>query len=206
MDFLHRHRTKFAWIGGTIGAGYALTKYIKYKWNEIVTLRALEMGARSNLKYRFELNIKDCHFVVESLLPGLKDHIFQELNVELLTTQLKQRQGDSNSLLEESKKQKREMWNELKVQTFCRVLASLYLLNLLTTFTTVQLSLLGSMLYIDSVVALHQSQMNSEEESQRSISEETERQYLTLSWYLLNVGWKSCVERIRNVVEKQLKG
>jgi peroxin-3 len=154
------------------------------------------------------LNIKDCHFVVESLLPSLKDNIFQELNVEFLTSQLKQKQVDSNTLLEESKKQKREMWNELKIQAICRTIAAIYLLNLLTLFTTVQLSLLGRILYLDSVRALASSAQTSDLDPKqgtntfRSISEEIERQYLTLSWYILNIGWKQCVERIRKSVLK----
>jgi peroxin-3 len=195
MNFLSRHKNKFAWIGGTIAIGYGLVEYAKYKWTEMITERSLEMSSRSNLKYRFELVLKDCQFVVESLLIGLKDNIFQELNVELLTTQLKMKQGDSNSLLEESKKQKREMWNELKIQSFCRVLSSMYLLNLLTVLTTVKLSLLGRMIYLDSV----------QDQDVKTVSEETERQYLTLSWYLLNVGWKDCVARVRQAAEKQLK-
>lgn len=45
-----------------------------------------------SLKYRFELNLKDVQFVVESLLVGLKTALFEELNVEDLTNQLKQKQ------------------------------------------------------------------------------------------------------------------
>ena len=36
---------------------------------------------------------------------------------------------------------------------------------------------------------------------EESISEETERKYLTLSWWILHVGWKDVGERVRKGVE-----
>jgi peroxin-3 len=38
-------------------------------------------------------------------------------------------------------------------------------------------------------------------ESRKGLSFETERKYLTFSWFLLNVGWKGLVERVRKAVE-----
>ena len=89
--------------------------------------RSQEMSARQNLKYRFELNLRDCHFVVESLLPALKDNLFEEMNVEMLTQQLKGRQGESPEMLEQPKKQKREMWETLKIYSFARTICTVYL-------------------------------------------------------------------------------
>jgi peroxin-3 len=159
-----------------------------------------------SLKYRFELNLKDCLFVVESLLPALKDALFEELNVELSTTKLKQRQGDTqNALLEESKREKRELWNTLKVQSFTRTLASVYLVNLVTILTCVQLSLVGRYVYLDSVLTSNLKESTLEDDqvaAEKIIADETERKYLTLSWYLLNIGWKDCVKRVQEGVEK----
>ncbi|KAI9354117.1 Peroxin-3 [Zopfochytrium polystomum] len=36
----------------------------------------------------------------------------------------------------------------------------------------------------------------------KALSFETERMYLTFSWFLLNVGWRRCVDRVRSAVEK----
>jgi peroxin-3 len=38
------------------------------------------------------------------------------------------------------------------------------------------------------------------------ISEETERKYLTLSWWILHVGWKDVGERVRRAVEEVFEG
>ena len=37
-------------------------------------------------------------------------------------------------------------------------------------------------------------------------SEETERKYLTLSWWILHVGWKDVGERVRRGVEEVFEG
>lgn len=163
---------------------------------DMLSQRSKELNARKNLSLRFELNLKDCHFVVESLLPALKEHLFEELNVELMTANLKLRQGEGADSVEDGKKQRMDMWSTLKITSFARTLGSIYLVNLVSSMTCVQLSLLGRYVYLDSI------EIDQDENVARSISDETERHYLTLSWYLLNVGWKACMERVQKAVEK----
>ena len=38
------------------------------------------------------------------------------------------------------------------------------------------------------------------------VTEETERKFLTLGWWLLNVGWKDVAERVRSAVEVVFSG
>lgn len=100
----------------------------------------------------------------------------------------------------------------------------MYLVNLVTILSCVQLSLLGRFAYIDSVAAMKRKRelstpaklsvsggggeypettgFDDEDEVERCISEQTERNYLTLSWYLVNVGWKDCVARVEKAVEE----
>lgn len=50
---------------------------------------------------------------------------------------------------------------------------------------------------------------NTEEETAHRaevISEETERKFLTLSWWILHVGWKDVGERVRRGVEEVFEG
>ena len=108
------------------------------------------------------------------------------------------------------------------MKSFTRTLVSVYLVNLVTILSCVQLSLLGRFAYIDSVAAMKRKRELSspakasvlgeneetrespedEDEIERCISEQTERNYLTLSWYLVNVGWRDCVARIEKAVEE----
>ncbi|KAJ3174623.1 peroxin [Geranomyces variabilis] len=103
------------------------------------------------------------------------------------------------------KKGKIELWQELKILSFTRTISSVYLVTLLIVFTHLQLNLLGRFFYLDSVVAF--SQVDHEQEIKgtvggaKGVSDETERKYLTFSWYVLNVGWRQCVKKVQTAVE-----
>ena len=56
----------------------------------------------------------------------------------------------------------------------------------------------GKLLSLDADVG----NLDDLDEVERCISEQVERHYLTLSWYLVNVGWKECVNRVQNAVEE----
>lgn len=100
-------------------------------------------------------------------------------------------------------------------------------MTLLSLFTHIQLSILGRHKYIQSVLqqardeqanALVQDSfditklmggqslepLNNDNDLQHVdlISEETERKFLTLSWWILHVGWKDVGERVRRGVEE----
>lgn len=107
----------------------------------------------------------------------------------------------------------------------------IYSIALLSLFTHIQLSVLGRSKYIQSLIqqehderireqleystsvyslfwgdsSLEDSETDMLEESE-SVSEETERKYLTLSWWILHVGWKDVGERVRRGVEEVFEG
>ncbi|KAJ3268677.1 peroxin [Terramyces sp. JEL0728] len=202
MDFvagiIENHAGKFKTLGVMVASGYMLQKYAKSQWSNWIQEKELVESANSNIKRRFEQNLQDCYFVIQSLLPSISDNLLQYLNVELLTTQLKQR--------DESKLKKKEMWQELKVITFSRTLSSVYLLSLLTIFTNIQLSLLGRLVYVDSchrITKLNDESVDPDEKTTRYISEVTEREYLSTSWYFLKVGWKELVDIITQKVKQE---
>ncbi|KAH8102100.1 Peroxin-3 [Cristinia sonorae] len=125
-------------------------------------------------------------------------------------------------------KTKAELWREVKILTFTRTLTTLYSMTLLSLFTHIQLSILGRHKYVQSVLQqAREEQMNAlvqdsfdltrligggpsmescynedELQSVDAISEETERKFLTLTWWILNVGWKDVGERVRRGVEE----
>ncbi|KAI8929606.1 Peroxin-3 [Entophlyctis helioformis] len=259
VGFVSRNKNRLAWVTGTVGSGYMLFKYAKLKWEESQARHEAEQAARSNIKRRFEQNLQDCSFVVASLLPTLSEHLFDELNVEHITAKLQQsraqsRQASSLSMGSDpsaspanaaaasdssatDQKTRMELWEDVKLMSFTRTLSALYLVNLLTVFTTIQLNILGRFFYLDSVAAFRQQQQehmardhsskdvgiagglfdgvlgsavaaegsvssDTPNAETRHVSEDTERRYLTFSWYLLNIGWEKCVARVQRSVEK----
>ncbi|KAK3814745.1 MAG: Peroxin-3, partial [Linnemannia gamsii] len=126
-------------------------------------------------------------------------------------------QPSSTATVAIERKTKLELWNELKVMSFTRTVTALYSLTFLTLLTQVQLNLLGRFTYVSSVIALS----NTTDASYRvespavkgSLSStagqldfQTEKKYLTFSYWLLHEGWRRWSERVREVVEDVVGG
>jgi peroxin-3 len=61
---------------------------------------------------------------------------------------------------------------------------------------------------LDDIEAFVDQRARWEEDSvwREGVDAETERKYLTLSWWILNVGWKDVGERVRRGVEEVFEG
>ncbi|KAF8906389.1 peroxin [Dissophora ornata] len=101
--------------------------------------------------------------------------------------------------------------------SFTRTVTALYSLTFLTLLTQVQLNLLGRFTYVSSVVALS----NTTDASYRVESPatkgsltstnglldfQTEKKYLTFSYWLLHEGWRRWSEKVREVVDDIVGG
>ncbi|KAI4715658.1 hypothetical protein E4T48_08157 [Aureobasidium sp. EXF-10727] len=119
---------------------------------------------------------------------------------------------DAKSLLK--KKSKAQLWNDMKISSITRALTLLYTLSLLTLLTRIQLNLLGRRTYLSSVVSLanppnpsdptHISMENNDDDNYDNVygnDFETNRKYLTFSWWLLHKGTKDIVEKVSAAVK-----
>lgn len=109
---------------------------------------------------------------------------------------------------------KAQLWNELKITSIVRAFTLIYSLSLLILLTRIQLNLLGRLNYLSSVVSLSQpppperansiSLENHEDLGGASFGNdfETNRRFLTFSWYLLHRGYARIMERVRSAVEE----
>ncbi|ORX96555.1 Peroxin-3 [Clohesyomyces aquaticus] len=105
------------------------------------------------------------------------------------------------------KKTKAQLWNEMKIGSISRAFTLLYTLSLLTLLTRIQLNLLGRRNYLASVVSLaspptEETRINLENNDDDNFGNaygndfETNRRYLSLSWWLLHRG---CIELMHKV-------
>ncbi|KAI5259573.1 hypothetical protein E4T42_00099 [Aureobasidium subglaciale] len=119
---------------------------------------------------------------------------------------------DGKSLLK--KKTKAQLWNDMKISSITRSLTLLYTLSLLTLLTRIQLNLLGRRTYLSSVVSLanpptatdstHISMENNDDDNYDNVygnDFETNRKYLTFSWWLLHKGSKQIVDKVSAAVK-----
>ncbi|TGO51773.1 hypothetical protein BOTNAR_0344g00060 [Botryotinia narcissicola] len=114
------------------------------------------------------------------------------------------------------KRSKMQLWNDLKISSITRSFTLIYTLSLLTLLTRIQLNLLGSRSYLSSVVSLatggvEQSTIslenNDDDNSDQAYGNdfETNRRYLTFSWWLLHRGWRDVMFKVEDAVKEVFK-
>ncbi|KAK2064250.1 peroxin-3 [Colletotrichum caudatum] len=113
---------------------------------------------------------------------------------------------------QKNKKSKRQLWDDLTISSITRAFTLLYTLALLTMLTRVQLNLLGRRSYLSSVISLAtgtaQATISLENNDDDGLNQpygndfETNRRYLTFSWWLLNEGWKELGQRVEAAVHQ----
>ncbi|CAP95013.1 peroxin [Penicillium rubens] len=110
------------------------------------------------------------------------------------------------------KRNKTQLWNEVKITSVTRSFTMIYTLSLLTIFTHIQLNLLGRRNYLSSVISLATPPANAstirledhDDELTQTLGDdfETNRRYLAFSWWLLHRGWKDLMGRVQVAVEE----
>ncbi|KAL8953231.1 MAG: hypothetical protein Q9222_000884 [Ikaeria aurantiellina] len=116
------------------------------------------------------------------------------------------------SELQKPAKSRAQLWNELKITSITRAFTLLYTLSLLTLLTRIQLNLLGRRNYLASVVSMasHSPQdptISLENLDDDNIDQtygndfETNRKFLTFSWWLLHRGWRDMMEKVETAVK-----
>ncbi|KAK2732042.1 peroxin 3 [Colletotrichum kahawae] len=112
---------------------------------------------------------------------------------------------------QKARKTKRQMWDDLTISSITRAFTLLYTLALLTMLTRVQLNLLGRRSYLSSVISLAtgaaQATISLENNDDDGLEPygndfETNRRYLTFSWWLLNKGWTDIGQRVEAAVRQ----
>ncbi|KAI8228837.1 hypothetical protein K4K57_007121 [Colletotrichum sp. SAR 10_99] len=117
----------------------------------------------------------------------------------------------SAAAAQKARKTKRQLWDDLTISSITRAFTLLYTLALLTMLTRVQLNLLGRRSYLSSVISLAtgaaQATISLENNDDDGLEPygndfETNRRYLTFSWWLLNEGWKEIGHRVEAAVRQ----
>ncbi|KAB5558140.1 Peroxin-3 family protein [Coniochaeta sp. 2T2.1] len=123
-------------------------------------------------------------------------------------------QPSSSSSTPKQRRTKRQLWDDLTISSITRAYTLIYTLALLTMLTRIQLNLLGRRAYLSSVVSLATGSPNPSITLENNDDDaapqpyvgsadfETNRRYLTFSWWLLNRGWVAVMQRVEAAVRQ----
>ncbi|KAE8146013.1 putative MFS transporter [Aspergillus avenaceus] len=109
------------------------------------------------------------------------------------------------------KRNKTQLWNDVKITSITRSFTMIYTLSLLTVFTRIQLNLLGRRNYLSSVISMAtppaddstiRLENNDDDDLTQTLGNdfETNRRYLAFSWWLLHRGWKQLMGEVQTAV------
>jgi len=161
-------------------------RYAKWRLAEWQREREMEYIEHARKQHHFESNLRTCTVTFFSLVPSLRETLMESLNCEAITAKL--REKPSNKLA---------LWEELKILSFTRALASVYSSCLLFVFLRVQLNIVGGYLYLDSLLLTRENSNG----AQMHIAEGLQKRYLALVTYLLGDGLDFLVEDIKRSVQ-----
>jgi len=226
-SFVQKNRKKIVITSGIFGGIYLIGRFAKGKLVELQETMALDQITRENIKKRYQRNQFDCLTTTANFLPILLEEISSTYNVEIITARLQHTKNiniqvnpddpeqDLDKIQKLEKKTKRELWEELKIMSFTRLIASVYIINLISLFTYLQINLIGRYVYIDSVITLNHNKTDNisststreralSNESSKGLSTEIQAKYLAFSYYLIHIGWKELAEKVREETTNEI--
>ncbi|KAJ3222032.1 peroxin, partial [Chytriomyces hyalinus] len=179
------------------GCGFAAFKYTMHKMESSERERAQLRTAKNKLALRFSQLQSDCTSTVSRSLTLVSKQIYPLCDVERITAQLQQMRADPSaySSPEDAKRIKRELWEDLKIASFTRTLAAIYILNILNCFSHMQLNIIGRHTLLPTI-----------SDSVSPIPSETEIQFLSFTYFLLQIGQFELISRVKAAIESEFLG
>ncbi|KAJ1722461.1 peroxin, partial [Coemansia biformis] len=225
-SFARRHQRKLLIGAGVVGGLYYSGRLLVQRLVEMQGVAARERTAKEGIRRRFDQNQRDCMFTIMSLLPELSEQVLREVDVERLIAELRAlnkpqspdplpaEQADGPHVAEcgdgegadangPPRRTKVQIWEDIKIQSFARTLIAVYAESLLTMLVHVQLNMVGRTTYLDSVVGRYAGAAAAGERAvpegpqcEPQLAPADEQNFLMLSWWLLNRGWRLLMAQI----------
>lgn len=172
-----RHHRKFIVFGALVGGGVLIKRYAEKKlieWQETEMNQLLE---RSRKQQHFESTERTCNMTITSVLPQIQLAIGRSLDSDSITLLLKQKAPN-----------KKDLWEQLKVIAFSRVISYVYGNAILAILLRAQVNILGAYLYLAN---------QNPSKPDLELSPEAQSQFLSSSNYWLSTGIEQfCLVRL----------
>ncbi|XP_053695336.1 peroxisomal biogenesis factor 3 [Sabethes cyaneus] len=170
-DFLYRHRRKLITTGVLLGGGLFLIKLIQYKLREFQERQASEIAEKFKRMKHFESTERTCN----QTIVGLSESVSEKVLRDLSTTGILEK-------LRSNPESKLELWEELKILAFTKIVTLVYASSMLALTLKTQINLLGGYMYKETV------------------PNDTQASYLSMIQHFMGEGMDQLMEVVRNNV------
>ncbi|XP_058826138.1 peroxisomal biogenesis factor 3 [Topomyia yanbarensis] len=177
-NFFYRHRRKFITTGVILGSGIFLIKLAQCKLREFQERQAKEIAERFKRMQHFESTERTCNQTIVGVSSTVSEKVLRNLNTAEILEKLRS-----------SPDNKFELWEELRILAFAKIVTLVYASSMLAVTLKTQINLLGGYLYKDTV-----------EQEDKLVSMEIQKTYLSMIQYFMENGMDKLIDLIRNNV------
>lgn len=189
LSFYRRHRRRILITLGLAASLYIAAKVFLAQRSRY--LEAQQAVVRQKIKKKYQQTQQDCTYTILALLPTLLSALYRMVPVENTTKQLMAQKKTADSAT------KAELWTELKTKSLARSLAVIYSSALLSILIRLQLNIIARKDYLESLMqAAKVTPVLADADTYLA-----EQHYLSLSWWLLNLGYARIYEKCEEAVQ-----
>lgn len=187
--FIRRHKKKLLLTAAILIGGRYIYYYVSKRLKDFQDKEAAECLEHARRQHHFDTNQRTCNMTVLSMLQTLRERLVTELNTEAITEQLKANPAE-----------KVQLWEELKILSFTRVIAVVYTCTLMCMMMRVQLNIIGGYMYVENI---QQHKGHSANEPMTVKPTEVQERYLALIRAFFDRGVKDLVSNVKEAVRKE---
>lgn len=188
-NFVKRHKKKFIFTAVVLFGGRYFYSYVWKKLKEFQDQEAADCLEHARRQHHFDNNQRTCNMTVLSMLPTLRERLVSLLNTEEITELLKSNPTD-----------KVQLWEDLKLLSFTRVIAVVYTCTLMCMMLRVQLNIIGGYMFVDN---MKQHKGISSNTAVPVTPTPVQEKYLSLIRDFFEKGVESLVTKVRDAVYKE---
>ncbi|EOA38868.1 hypothetical protein CARUB_v10011233mg [Capsella rubella] len=209
MDFVRgfwrKHRRKVLVTAGCLGSGYLLYKLYNSHTRRLADLERELAYERENdelIKNQMKAHFENIQLIVDSTtLPHTLQYLSVRISEEIDVSDVMERLNKGKGLL--SPPEKLQLWDELKILSFTRMVLSLWSVTMLSLYIRVQVNILGRHLYVDTARALGRSHVLEELDL---IDRNDEQKFLSSADFLVTNAMPSLISDMQDAAREVLKG
>lgn len=164
-ELICQHKRKFMIGGIVIAGGILAVRYAERRLKQFQQDQAREFIARTKRTQHFEMTERICNKTIAGFATCLCECIIKTLDTDQLLVLIREQPG-----------QKVQLWEQLKIKSFTRVMLLVYSAAMMVVSLRVQLNVLGGYLYKDTMTGVE------------TVSMADKEQYLMLMDHLMKEG------------------
>lgn len=183
-NFVSRNKRKFFITAVVFGASGVVLHYVRKKLFEFQETQAREFIEKTRRIQHFESTERTCNQAIQSLFPNVLEVVSKLYDTNTILQELREKSQKLTTV------EKIDLWNQLLVKSFSRIVTLVYSLTILVISLRVQLNILAGFIYKEI------------DKDMKTISQELQNNYLSCIQHFLKDGVTDLALTVQNITKR----